>query len=107
MKSFLACALIIFLITIHVDQVFAEEFESYMQEWDTKRDLATQYLIDAEKALKEGDEISGCISQRKAGEYGIEATESLLKAMEMNGSTEGLQNIKSGLNKWRELRDFC
>ena len=36
-----------------------------------------------------------------------EATESLIKAMRINGSSDGLENFESGLNKWRELGDFC
>ena len=78
-----------------------------MNEWDEKRELATQYLIDAEKAIKAGDKTNGCLKQRKASDYGIEATESLIKAMKINGSTDGLKNFESALNKWREIGDFC
>ena len=107
MQSFLVCSLLLLLITFQSTEAFAGDFELYMQEWNSKRELATQYLLDAEKALKEGDEATGCATQRKASQYGIEATESLIKAMKINGSIDGLDNIKSGLNKWRELKDFC
>ena len=107
MKSFLSGFLLLLLITIQNSPAFAEGFESYMQEWNDKRELATQYLLDAEKALKEGDEATGCVIQRKASKYGIEATESLIKAMKLKGSSDGLDNFESGLNKWRELGDFC
>ena len=69
--------------------------------------MATQYLYQAEKFLKEGNKEKGCANQKKASKYGIEATQSLIKAMKINGSTYGLANFESGLNKWRELGDFC
>ena len=87
--------------------IFAQDFESYMYEWNDKRELATQYLLEAEKALKEGDKTTGCTKQRKASKYGIEATESLIKAFEESASTDDLSNIIAGLNKWQELKDFC
>ena len=34
-------------------------------------------------------------------------TLSLIKAFELSGSTDDLSNIKSGLDKWKEIRDFC
>ena len=107
MKSFLSGFLLLLLITIQNAPAFAEDFESYMHEWNEKRELATQYLLEADKALREGDEVTGCITQRKASKYGIEATKSLIKAMRINGSTDGLENFESGLNKWKELGDFC
>ena len=107
MKVILAGFLFILLIAFQSAPVFAEDFETYMQVWNEKRELATQYLLNAEKALKEGDEATACVTQRKASKYGIEATESLIKAMKINGSTDGLENFESGLNKWRELGDFC
>ena len=36
----------------------------------------------------------------------LEVTE-FKKAFKENGSTENLSDIKSGLDKWKELRDFC
>jgi len=107
MKNLLIGFLFVLLIAFLGDPAFAENFDMYMQEWNEKRELATQYLLDAEKALKEGDEATACITQRRASKYGIEATESLIKAMKINGSTDGLENFESGLNKWRELGDFC
>ena len=107
MKNLLTGFLLVLLIAFLCDPAFAQDFDMYMKEWNEKRELATQCLLDAEKSLKEGDEATACVTQRKASKYGIEATESLIKAMKINGSTDGLENFESGLNKWRELGDFC
>ena len=85
----------------------AKEYRAYMKEWEENRELATQYLLEAETALKEGLKDLGCNKQHKASVYGIKATQSLIKAMKANGSTDGIENFESGLNKWRELGDFC
>ena len=99
--------LFLLLLFSHNASALAEDFETYMKEWDDKRDLATKYLQKAEKSLKGGDKANGCINQKKAGIYGIEATEALIKAMKINGSKDALEGFESGLNKWKELRDFC
>ena len=107
---FLSFILILLSISPFValsSSAIANDFNSYMKVWEEKRTLATELLLDAEKALKQGDKTNSCASQRKASKYGIEATESLIKAMKINGSTEELQAFESGLNKWRELGDFC
>ena len=51
--------------------------------------------------------LQGCVKQRKAAEVGIKATQSLIKAFEINSPNDDLSNIRVGLNKWKELRDFC
>ena len=107
MKALIAAFLFVLLTAFQCAPAFAEDFESYMQEWNEKRELATQYLLDAEKSLKEGDDATACVTQRKASQYGIEATESLIKAMRIIGSTDGLENFESGLNKWKEIGSFC
>ncbi len=84
-----------------------ENFQDYLQNWDQKIKLASEYLEKAEMELKNGNEMQGCIKQRQAAKYGIEATESLIKAFKESGSNEDMTNIKNGLNKWKELRDFC
>ena len=85
----------------------AQDFNSYMKSWNINIEKASKYLKDAENEFKKGDELQGCVMQRKAAKYGINGTESLIKSFEAQNSTEGLSNIKSGLNKWKELRDFC
>ena len=78
-----------------------------MDTWNEKIKLASQYLDEAESELKNGDAIQGCIKQKKAAGFGIEATESLIKAFQVNGSQNDIENIKTGLKKGKELRDFC
>lgn len=100
--------LIIIISQSHIALADSEKnFSKYMQIWNEKKDLASQYLEEAEKAFKSGDELSGCVAQQKAAEFGIDATNSLIKAMKANGSNNGIENIESGLRKWEELKDFC
>ena len=66
-------------------------FQTYIEDWTINKELASKYLQEAEDALKTGDELTACTTQRKASQYGIKATESLIKAMELNGSLDGLE----------------
>ncbi len=103
--------LILLIIIIYpVNVVFSQDVNSYndnLENWNHNIKLASDYLENAEKELKNGNEIDACIQQRKAADYGIKATNSLIKAFKESGSTEDLSNIEAGLNKWKELRDFC
>ncbi len=78
-----------------------------MNNWNEKIKIASDYLDKAEQSLKEGDEIQGCIKQRKAAEYGIDATNSLIKAFQERDPNYDMSDIETGLAKWKELRDFC
>ncbi|WP_036892194.1 MULTISPECIES: hypothetical protein [Prochlorococcus] len=100
-------SLVIFFTPQFANAKPLNKFDNYMNEWNQKISLASDYLETAEMELKNGDELQGCINQRKAANYGIEATQSLIKAFEISNSTEDLSDIKAGLNKWRELRDSC
>ncbi len=84
-----------------------EDFKIYMDNWNQKIKLASEFLDKAETELKNGDAIQGCINQKKAARLGIEATESLINAFKVNGSQNDIENIENGLQKWKELRDFC
>ncbi len=57
--------------------------------------------------LKDGTRDKVCSRQREAAKYGIEATESLIKAFKINGSKIEMENLQAGLKKWKELRDYC
>ncbi|KGG12533.1 MULTISPECIES: HEPN domain-containing protein [Prochlorococcus] len=83
------------------------EFKTYMNSWNENIEKASRYLKEAEAEFKRGDELQGCVKQRQAAKYGIKGTESLIKAFEISESTSDLSNIQSGLDKWKELRDFC
>ena len=110
MPRLITLILIICLLFCEDNIVLASEgkdFSSYMSDWTKKKELASKLLRDAENAFKDGDELSGCAIQVKASKKGIEATQSLIKAMEINGSTDGLENLVFGLNKWKELGAMC
>ena len=83
------------------------EFEKYLNDFYQKQERASKILKGIETDLKDGSRDKVCARQREAAIYGIEATESLIKAFEVNGSKNQMENLQSGLNKWRELRDYC
>ena len=83
------------------------EFEVYLNDFYQKQALASKILKEIEEDLKEGSREKVCARQRKAAIYGIEATKSLIKAFEVNGSKNQKENLQAGLDKWRELRDYC
>ena len=110
MPRLITLIFIICLLVCEANIVLASEekdFSSYMRDWTEKKELASKLLRDAENAFKAGDELSGCALQVKASNKGIDATQSLIKAMEINGSTDGLENLEFGLNKWKQLATIC
>ena len=90
--------------------IFADtenQFERYMEEWYSNKEIATSLLVESQKYFEQNDELSGCSYQQKAGETGIKATEALLKAIKIKGPNNGLDNIEAGIEKWKEVRDAC
>ena len=83
------------------------EFEMYLNDFYQKQEKASKILKEIETSLKDGSRDRVCARQREAASYGIEATESLIKAFKTNGSKIEIENLQAGLNKWRELRDYC
>lgn len=83
------------------------EFEMYLSEFYQKQERASQILKEIETNLKDGSRQNLCARQKEAAIIGIEATESLIKAFEVNGSKNQGENLQAGLDKWRELRDYC
>ncbi len=83
------------------------EFEMYLSDFYQKQEKASKILKEIETDLKDGSRDRVCARQREAASYGIEATESLIKAFKTNGSKTELKNLQMGLDKWRELRDYC
>lgn len=83
------------------------EFEMYLSDFYQKQEKASKLLKEIETDLKDGTRDKVCARQREAANYGIEATESLIKAFKTNGSEAEMENLQAGLDKWRELRDYC
>ena len=83
------------------------EFEMYLNDFYQKQEKASKILKEIETDLKDGSRDRVCARQREAASYGIEATESLIKAFKTNGSKAEMENLQAGLDKWRELRDYC
>ena len=100
--------LIAFLLFIYLAPVHAEtEFEVYMNNFFIKQEKASQLLKQIETDLKNGSRERVCARQREAANYGIEATESLIKAFKISGTSSQSKDFNAGLNKWKELRDSC
>ena len=83
------------------------EFEMYLDDFYQKQEKASKILKEIETDLKDGSRETVCARQREAANYGIEATESLITAFKINGSKTEMENLQAGLDKWRELRDYC
>ena len=96
------------LLSSSVIPVSAEsEFELYLSDFYQKQEKASKILKEIETDLKDGSRDRACERQREAASYGIEATESLIKAFKTNGTKTEMENLRAGLDKWRELRDYC
>ena len=108
-KRLLRISLIISIFLFSLLQpVNAEtEYEMYLNDFYQKQDTASEILKGIEIDLKDGSRDRVCTRQREAARYGIEATESLIKAFEINGSKTEIESLQAGLNKWKELRDYC
>ena len=83
------------------------EFEMYLSDFYQKQEKASKILKEIETDLKDGSRDRVCARQREAASYGIEATESLIKAFRTKASKTEMENLQAGLDKWRELRDYC
>ena len=98
----------LFLLFSSVISANAEsEFEMYLSDFYQKQEKASKILKEIETDLKDGSRDRVCARQKEAASYGIEATESLIKALKTNGSKTEIENLQAGLDKWRELRDYC
>ena len=97
----------IFLFSLLKPVKAESEFEIYLDDFYKKQDKASEILKGIEIDLKDGSRERVCTRQREAARYGIEATESLIKAFRINGTKTEIENLLAGLDKWRELRDYC
>ncbi len=109
MKSlFLLSLIFIVLLFFPVISVNAEsKFDMYLSDFYQKQEKASKILKEIETDLKDGSRDRVCARQREAASYGIEAMESLIKAFKTNSSKTEMENLQAGLDKWRELRDYC
>ncbi len=101
----LICVVLLFFSVISVNA--ESEFEMYLSDFYQKQEKASKILKEIETDLKDGSRDRVCSRQREAASYGIEAMESLIKAFKTNGSKTEMENLQAGLDKWRELRDYC
>ena len=105
---FLIFLIPVFILFFSATSLKAEsEFEMNLNNFYQQQEKASKILREIETELKDGSRNRVCTMQREAASYGIEATESLIKALKNNGSKTEIDNLKAGLNKWRELRDYC
>ena len=104
---FLSLIFVILLFSSVIPLSAESEFDLYLNDFYQKQEKASKILKEIETDLKDGSRDRVCARQREAASYGIEATESLIKAFKTNGSASQLENLQAGLDKWRELRDYC
>ena len=108
MKRPLLILIIYFLFFSDTSVVIAEsELNMQISDFYQKQEKASKILKEIETDLKDGSRDRVCARQREAALYGIEASQSLIKALETNGSRTQIDIIEAGLKKWRDLRDSC
>ena len=105
LPQLLISVIFLFFSVIPVDA--ESEFEMYLNDFYLKQEKASKILKEIETSLKNGSRDKICARQSEAASYGIEATESLIKAFKINGSVTEIENLQAGLDKWRELKDYC
>ena len=107
-RTFHLLLISVLLMFCSVTSVNADsEFDMYLNDFYQKQEIASKILKEIETELKGGSRDRICAKQREAARYGIEATESLIKAFNTNSSKIQMEDLKAGLDKWRELRDYC
>ena len=104
---FLSLIFVVLLFSSVIPVSAESEIELYLSDFYQKQEKASKILKEIETDLKDGSRDRVCARQREAASYGIEATESLIKAFKTNGSESQMENLQAGLDKWRELRDYC
>ncbi len=104
---FLICLSFLFSYDFTLLASEQSQLEIYIEDWNEKKDLASEYLIEAQKAFKNGDELTGCVKEKEAAKYGIEATNSLILANKISSTNNNLDNLEALLEEWYRLRDYC
>ena len=108
MKYILICLVFSFcLFTASIPLKAETQFGIYLNEFYKKQEMASQILKELESEMKNGSKAKICARQKEAANYGIEATESLIKAFKISGTPSNFNDIQAGLNKWKELKVNC
>ena len=94
-------------IPFSVNAGISDDYESYISQWDQNIYLAKKYMAESQKELEMGDALLSCINQRKASKLGIIATKSKIKAMQLIGNLDDIDNLEKGLQRWKIFGDFC
>ena len=102
---FFICVVLISFFDLSVDA--ESEFEMNLNNFYQKQERASKILKEIETDLKDGSRDRACARQKEAAKYGIEATESLIKAIRIDGSKTEIENVQAALEKWRALNDSC
>ena len=98
--------LLIFIIT--PTQILADtSLDFYINDFYSKSNEASQLLKEIETSLKEGSREKVCSRQRYAGELGLLANKSLIKAFEIGGSKPPMKEINASNKKWKAILNEC
>tara|TARA_B100000287_G_scaffold110200_1_gene102544 strand:- start:70 stop:348 length:279 start_codon:yes stop_codon:yes gene_type:complete len=79
----------------------------YINDFYSKSNEASQIIKEIETSLKEGSREKVCSRQRYAGELGLLANKSLIKAFEIEGTKPPMKAIKASNKKWESILNQC
>ena len=98
--------LLIFIIT--PTRILAETpLDFYINDFYSKSNEASQIIKEIETSLKEGSREKVCSRQRYAGELGLLANKSLIKAFEIGGTKPPMKEINASNKKWKSILNEC
>ena len=109
MKSFIVLSHLVFLILFcSPNKIKAETtMDTYMNDFYSKSNKASQILKEIETTLKEGSREKVCTRQKEAARLGLLANKSLIKAFELKGSEPPLKSINANNKRWESLLNNC
>ena len=97
---------LIFIIT--PTRILADtSLDFYINDFYSKSNEANQILKEIETTLKAGSREKVCSSQRYAGELGLLANKSLIKAFKIGGTKPPMKEIKASNKKWKSILNEC
>ena len=98
-----------FIITEECDSFFGfnNDIENHLREWREKISLASQYLKEAEKILKDGNPKEACLIQKKASSHAIDAIESLKIVFTIEGEKINEEDLLLTLSRWKSIGENC